>query len=132
MKKRFNLLFLIICFIAAYLTAFLGSIFVSSSVNSAWYQSIKPSLTPPNFVFPIVWNILFFLIAIAFYFSIRNSRNEKIRNINLIAFSLNLFLNFFWSFLYFGIKNPGYAFAELFLLWLTILYLIIINWKNSR
>ena len=65
MKKRgFNIKVLIICLIIVYLVAFIGGISTSFAVNSDWYQTIKPSITPPNYIFPIVWNILFFMITI--------------------------------------------------------------------
>ena len=60
-KKKVKWKVLIISLIIVYAVAFIGSIFTSANTNSDWYQSIKPALTPPNFVFPIVWNILFFL-----------------------------------------------------------------------
>src|SRR3989344_4674537 len=102
MKKRgINWKTLVISLIAVYVIAFLGSIFTASSTNSEWYQSIKPSITPPNFVFPIVWNILFFLIALSIYFVWENSKKKQKKNL-LIIFGANLFLNVLWSALFFG------------------------------
>ena len=92
---------LIICFIIVYLVAFIGSIFTSSAVNSQWYSSIKPSITPPNYVFPIVWNILFFLIAFSLYLAWINSKNKKIKTKVAWAFGVNFILNIFWSVFYF-------------------------------
>ena len=41
----------------------------SASAPDAFYASlIKPELTPPNWIFPIVWTILFFLIGLSGYF----------------------------------------------------------------
>ena len=67
----------VLCLIAVYLIAFLGSLFTTNSVNSSWYEQNKPSLTPPNFIFPIVWNILFFLIAISLYLTWISSKTKK-------------------------------------------------------
>ena len=60
-KKKINLKILLLSFVMVYAVAFIGSLFTSQGVNTDWYESIKPSMTPPNWVFPIVWNILFFL-----------------------------------------------------------------------
>ncbi len=65
---KINFKVLAFSLIIVYAIAFLGSLFTSPNVNSDWYENIKPEITPPNFVFPLVWNILFFLIALSFIF----------------------------------------------------------------
>jgi len=106
-----------------YAIAFVGSLFTFGSVNSPWYQGIKPEITPPNFVFPVVWNILFFLIAISLYLAWTNS-NRKEKNLVAWVFGANLTLNLIWSIIFFGLQNPLLAFFELILLWLSIILLI--------
>lgn len=122
---------LIFCLIVVYLIAFLGSLFSSKSVDTAWYESIKPSITPAGWVFPVVWNILFLLIAISLYFSWTNT-NEKEKNYIGLAFGINLFLNFFWSFLFFGLQQVLGAFIELIVLWVSIWLMIFSTWKVNR
>jgi tryptophan-rich sensory protein len=109
--------------------AFWGSSFTSKTVKSDWYIHNAPSITPPNLVFPIVWSILFFLLALSIYFSWINLKNKKKI---ILFFSINLALNLLWSILFFGMRNPLLAFIDLILLWISILYLVIFNWKNSR
>jgi len=128
-QSKINWKVLIISLVVVYLIGFLGSIFTSPAVSSDWYLQNKPSITPPGFVFPIVWNVLFFLIAISIYFSFTNFKDKK--NV-VVLFGINLLLNFLWSILFFGMKNPFYAFIDLILLWLSILSLVIFNWKISR
>ncbi|MBI2630487.1 tryptophan-rich sensory protein [Candidatus Pacearchaeota archaeon] len=111
------------------LTAGIGSIFTAGETQSAWYESIKPSITPPNYVFPIAWNILFFLIFLSFYFSLANNKNKKK---TFFLFSINFFFNIIWSYLYFKMKNPAYAFIDIILIIASIIYLIAYNWKNSK
>jgi len=130
-KKRDNIAFLIWSFIIVALVAFLGSIFTSSNVNSDWYSSIKPSITPPNFLFPIIWNILFFLIAISLYLSwVYSTKNEKRKVI--LAYGINFFLNILWSALFFGLKQITLAFIEIILLFLSVLILIFVSYKIKR
>ena len=131
MKKKINLKILILCLAIVYLIAFLGSIFTSGNTNSEWYQSVKPTITPPNWVFPIVWNILFFLIALSLYFAwINSKKKDKIKIV--IVFGVNLFLNVLWSFLFFFLKNPKFAFADLILLELSIISMILVTYKLER
>lgn len=97
----------------------LGSIFTASSVMG-WYQNIiKPELNPPAFVFGPVWNLLFILIGLSLYFVwIEKGREDK--SSAFISFGVQMFLNLLWSYLFFGLKNPGLALIEIALLWVAI------------
>ena len=92
-----NLKILIVCLVVVYSVAFLGSLFTTSKINSEGYNSVKPSITPPNYVFPVVWNILVFLIALSLYFVWIKSDKKSKRKIVLV-FGLNLFLIFYGAF----------------------------------
>ena len=129
--KKINWKVLVFSLLIVYLIAFLGSLFTSPSIDSGWYDTVRPSITPPNFVFPIVWNILFFLIALSLYFAWTSS--DKIdRKIIFLVFGINLFLNLLWSFLYFGIQNPLLAFFELIFLWISILIMIFATYRINK
>jgi tryptophan-rich sensory protein len=130
MKKR-NLYVLILSFLIVFLVAFIGSIFTSFSVDSEWYYSIKPELTPPNWIFPVIWNILFFMIALSLFFSwIKANKKQKIKI--AIVFGINLLLNVSWSFLFFFLKNPSLAFADLILLEFSIIAMIFTTGKIEK
>jgi translocator protein len=129
-KKRgkTNFKLLIITFLIVILTAAIGSLFTSTNTKTLWYEQIKPSITPPNIVFPIVWGILFFLIAISFYFALLKG-NKKLVS---IVFGINFILNIIWSILYFGLKSPIVAFFEIIVLWISILYMLIFSYKIDK
>ena len=133
MKKgvKINPKILIIFLIVVYAVSFIGSLFVSNKINSDWYNSIKPKITPPNYVFPVVWNIIFFLIAISAYFCWTNSKG-KVRKNFLIIYGLNLFLNLLWGFLYFQIQSPFLAFIEIILLWFSILLMFYYSFRIDK
>ncbi|MCX6749782.1 MAG: tryptophan-rich sensory protein [Candidatus Pacearchaeota archaeon] len=132
MKKRINWRVLIISLIIVYAVTFIGGLFTSGSVNSSWYQQIKPSITPPNFVFPIVWNVLFFLIAISLYLSWINAKSKKEKISITRVFGINLFLNVCWSVLFFGLKSPSLAFFELILFWISIIFMIKVTLRINE
>jgi tryptophan-rich sensory protein len=119
---------LILSVLAVIATAFIGSRFTKIDL---WYESVKPSITPPNIVFPIVWTTLFILIAISMYLAISNS-NKKTRNKIIILFAINLILNVLWSLLFFTMHNPIIAFIDLVLLWLSIIAIMVVSWKISK
>jgi tryptophan-rich sensory protein len=133
--KKISWKFLILSFVVVYAVAFAGGVFTSKGVNSFWYLTVKPSITPPNWVFPVVWNILFFLIAVSLYLVLVHKENKKGKSARLkaeIAFSINLVLNFLWSFLYFYLRNPTLAFFDLILMWLSIAAMIYFSYKISK
>jgi translocator protein len=133
MKKReINWKYLIICLAIVYAVALIGSFFTSSKTNTEWYENIKPSITPPNWVFPIVWNILFFLIALSLYFSWINAKTRDIKKRIVMTFGINFILNIFWSALYFGLQKPFYAFIGIFALWFSIISMIYITYKIDK
>ncbi|HLA23254.1 MAG TPA: TspO/MBR family protein [Candidatus Nanoarchaeia archaeon] len=118
--------------IIVYSVAFLGSVFTSNSVNSQWYELVKPDFTPPNFIFPIVWNILFFLIALSLYFSWISARDISVKKTLVIVFGVNLFLNVLWSFVFFEMQNPKWALFELFALWISIIVMIYATYRINK
>ena len=122
---------LISSLVIVYLVAFIGSLFTSGNTNSGWYQQIKPSITPPNYIFPIVWNILFFLIALSLYFAWINSKGNLKKKI-FIVFAISLILNILWSVLFFSLKQPAIAFIELLILWLSIIAMISVSYKADK
>ena len=127
MKINWEVLFF--SFVIVFLVAFIGSSFTTSGINSSWYQSIKPNIAPPNYIFPIVWNILFFLIALSLYFVwIKGELRMRI----VIVFGLNFLLNILWSYLFFSLRLPLFAFIELIFLWLSILLMIFVSWNINE
>jgi tryptophan-rich sensory protein len=134
MKRRgFNLKVFIICLLIVFLiVGGIGSIFTASNTNTVWYSSIKPSITPPNWVFPIAWNVLFLLISFSLYSAWMNSKSKQQRNKIAIVFGINFILNILWSVLFFGLKQTQIAFIEIILFWVSILAMILVAKDISR
>lgn len=122
---------LVVSVFIVYLVAFVGSLFSSEGIDSGWYEGIKPSISPPDWVFPVVWNILFFLIALSLFFSWSNSASGQTKLVAFV-FGLNFILNVLWSVLYFGLRNPFAAFIELIFLWLSILLMMFVAFKIDK
>ena len=90
------------------LAGFIGSQFSPGE----WYQSLqKPLFNPPNIIFPIVWNILFVLMGIAAWRI--GEKQRKIISLPLALFIIQLCVNAFWSYLFFGMQNPGVALIDI-------------------
>ncbi len=109
----------------------LGSIFTVSAIPT-WYAGLnKPFFSPPNFVFGPVWTTLYFLMALAL-FLVLEQKLKKDRQKIIFLFSLQLFLNFIWSFIFFGAQNPALAFVNIIALWASIAILIYKFWQHSK
>ncbi len=130
-KKKFNWKVFLISFIIVIFVAYLGGIFTSQGTGSAWYQQIKPSITPPNFVFPIAWTILFVLIALALYFTWTNAKEDDKPRIVWI-YGFNFIFNIVWSLLFFTLKNPLFAFIEIIAMEISIIFMLILSWRIDK
>jgi tryptophan-rich sensory protein len=102
----------------------IGSFSALISGNMSMYSSLnKPELSPPAFIFPIVWTILYILMGVSSYI-VYSSNNPNTRNA-LKIYVLQLFFNFCWSIFFFGFSQ--YLFAFLWLIVLIILIIIMIK-----
>jgi tryptophan-rich sensory protein len=99
--------------------SFAGSVFTNKNVNTKWYECIKPSITPPRIVFPIVWTVLYVLLALAFA---RTLSSETLFSdmILVYAFVLNLIFNVLWCFMFFEKKDLMSALVVILSLLMTI------------
>ncbi|GGH20566.1 TspO/MBR family protein [Mucilaginibacter phyllosphaerae] len=72
----------------------------------AWYITLnKPDFTPPNWLFPVAWTILYILIATAAYLVWKLRNDTAIYRSALIVYILQLALNFSWSIVFFGMHQ---------------------------
>lgn len=92
----------------------------------AWYEGLRfPWLRPPNWLFAPAWTLIFALIASAGVMSWLDAPDAATRKGVLGLFALNWALNAGWSPLFFKLRRPDWAFAELIPFWLSIAALIL-------
>ena len=91
----------------------------------------QPPLSPPAFLFPIVWTILYALMGIgAARVSMTAHSAERSRGLNL--FVIQLALNFLWSPIFFCLKAYGLAFFWLLGLLVAVIWMSIAFHKSDR
>lgn len=89
----------------AYAAGFLGSLATAPAID-AWYSTLaKPGLAPPNWIFAPVWSVLYALMAIAAWRVYRTGNGRT--QFALALYGAHLVVNTFWSFAFFGLKNPA-------------------------
>jgi len=102
-----------------------AGLFTSSGVNGWYALANKPWFNPPNWIFAPVWTLLYILMGIAFFLVWKASADKNVKQTAMILFSIQLVINFFWSFIFFKLQQPGWAFAEIIFMWVMILLTII-------
>ncbi|MDF1535274.1 MAG: tryptophan-rich sensory protein [bacterium] len=121
-------IFLMMC-LGAELT---GSLLTAPAIRSGWFEALeKPAFNPPAWVFGPVWTALFFLMAVAAWLVWRQEGEKPVR-IPLVAFYIQLVCNVMWSALFFGSMRPGWALAEIVILWGLILITAMLFYRVSR
>ncbi|HOZ86170.1 MAG TPA: tryptophan-rich sensory protein [Bacteroidia bacterium] len=89
-----------------------------------WYVTLnKPSFNPPNWLFGPVWTSLYALMGVSL-FMVWNRQRNWLRQKALIVFFVQLFLNFWWSLIFFKFHLLFAAALEIILLWATIIYML--------
>ena len=123
---------LIISIIICQLAGVVGSVFTAPSIPT-WYATLqKPFFTPPSWVFAPVWITLFTLMGISLYLVWERGMENRNVRVAVYVFGLQLVLNAAWSFLFFGLQNPFLAFAEILVLWISIMASIILFYRISK
>ena len=116
--------FLVLCFSAA--------AFGSQFMPGEWYAVLKkPTWNPPNWIFGPAWSALYTIMAVAAWLVWRRG-GFKLNRLPLSLFLTQLLLNALWSWLFFGLKIPAFAFGEIVLLWLGIGGTIVAFWPRQR
>lgn len=86
---------------------------------------VKPPLSPPGWVFPVVWAILYALMGIGAA-KVYQAPASKTRSMGLNLFITQLVVNFFWSPIFFNLQTFGFALLWLLLLWGLVLWMILV------
>lgn len=90
----------------------------------------QPPLSPPSFLFPIIWGIAYVLMGISATRIYRTAQSAA-RSKGLNLYIVQLVFNFFWSLIFFNAQAFGYAFIWLLLLWLLVLWMILVFRKTD-
>jgi tryptophan-rich sensory protein len=101
------------------------SAIVSMGSQESFEAAVKPPLTPPAFLFPIVWTILFLLMGVSAYLIYNSNTEEKeVRSAALYVYIAQLLVNFFWPVIFFNLA--AYFSASVWIILLLILIIVMI------
>lgn len=129
--KKINWKLLIICIAIPLAVGGLSALLTKD--NMIMFQYIrKPALSPPAWLFPVVWTILYTLMGIASYRVVSSDAAPKEIRGALIFYALQLFFNFLWSIVFFNLEAYLFAFIWLILLWALILITTVRFFRIDR
>ena len=93
-------------------------------------EIVKPPLSPPALLFPVVWTVLYVLMGISAA-RVSLTAPSRQRGLGLNLFVLQLAVNFFWSIIFFNMGAFGFAFVWLVILWVLVLWMILTFGKTD-
>ena len=101
------------------------------SYNS--YQAlIKPTWSPPSWVFGPVWTVLYVLIAVSFGKVFLGVWQKELPLYVAVPFALNLIFNFSFTWIQFGLKNNELAALDILLILGTLIWAMVAVYPSVR
>lgn len=107
------------------------SALLTGDMMKSYFFLNKPPLSPPGWVFPVVWTILYVMMGLASYLVLSSEEDKGLGVRAMILYSLQLVLNFCWPFLFFYQSLYLWACIELIAMWIGILLTMILFFKIS-
>lgn len=86
----------------------------------------KPLLSPPGWVFPIVWTVLYLLMGYASYLVLTSDASAPRIRRALTVYGVQLLLNMLWPLVFFRLGWYGFAFVWLLLLIAAVLLCFVL------
>jgi tryptophan-rich sensory protein len=126
MKKHLHspLFKLLYCIIFVFIIKSIGTFFLDDSMT--WYQSLKkPFLSPPDYVFAPIWNVLYLTIAISLW-KFWITKTKKSKKLAFTLFFTQMFFNAIWTFLFFYLQSIFLGLLDIILLDISIIFTIIL------
>ena len=127
---KINKKLLIICLVIPLAVGGLAALLTGGGMDT--FETLnQPPLSPPGWLFPVVWTILYILMGIASYLVLTSGKSEENIRRALVLYGIQLAFNFLWPILFFNLSAYLFAFIWLVALWLLILTTTISFYRIS-
>lgn len=103
-----------------------------TNLGTWYFDLVKPSWQPPDWLFGPAWTLIFLFAAASAVKGWRSIGAPGARRLLVAFFLLNGLLNMLWSLLFFTMQRPDWALIEVPALWASVLALIVLLWPRSR
>lgn len=128
---KFKIKPLVIAIIIPFLGSGIAS-FLSGGGKEVYLNITRPPLSPPGWVFGVVWPILYFLMGVASYRVYMKEEIIKKGSNSIFIYGIQLVLNFLWPIIFFGLRLYGVGFIELIVLFIFIVITFIKFYKVDK
>ena len=109
-----------------------GGVFalITGSGFKAYSEVVQPPLSPPSWLFPVVWTLLYILMGFSSYLIYESSDENSKKALTLYA--IQLAINFIWPIFFFGFKAYLFSFILIIILWVFVILTIINFFKINK
>ncbi len=131
MNKKINYKTLAICILIPLAVGGLSALLTMGSMED--FASLEqPPLSPPGWLFPVVWTVLYVLMGVASYIALETPSSQEATKKAFKAYFLQLGFNFFWSIIFFSLGAFEIAFAWLCVLLALIVITTVRFWRINK
>lgn len=130
MNKKVNITDLLIFILSAELAGALSGIVAGGDFGSYYDTLTKPPLSPPGWLFPVVWGVLYAVMGISAY--IISQSGDIQRNSALTLYIVQLFANLLWSPVFFGLRSFGGAVAVVIVMLILVICMTVVFGRINR
>ena len=128
---KINKKLLIICLAIPLAVGGLSALLTMGSMDD--FASLEqPPLSPPGWLFPVVWTIIFTLMGISLYLVLTSNAPQDQITPAVIVFAIQLVFNFFWSIWFFNFGWYFFAFFWLLALWVLIIVNTVLFYRIRK
>lgn len=129
--KKVDIKLLVKCIAIPLLVGTVAGIISGGGMDT--FESVnKPPLSPPGWLFPIVWTILYILMGISSYLILTSGAKEEQVQKAMNVYGYQLAVNFLWPTFFFNFRWYLFSFVWLLLLWILVLVMILRFWRIDK
>lgn len=105
---------------------------LSQGGMEAFDRVAQPPLSPPGWLFPVVWTILYVLMGIASYLIYVSEAAPEEKTKALTIYAYQLLVNFLWPIFFFDFRWYLFSFLWLILLWILVYRTMVQFYRISK
>lgn len=129
--RKINWKKLLLCLAVPVAAGGLSALITGKDMNI--YQTVsRPPLSPPGWIFPVMWTILYILMGVSLYIVAESKTSNNEKSSAYRAFAMQLALNFIWSPIFFSLQNFLLAFTVLLAMWVAVLIMLVRFYKINK
>ncbi len=129
-KTNINFKHLIIAVVIPLAVGGISSLIVGSGFEVYSSAVTKPPLSPPDWLFPVVWTALYILMGVSSYLVYEKDKSDAKQP--LAVYAVGLALNFMWPIFFFSLSAYLFSFIWLLVLWSLVIVTAVMFSRASR